>query len=93
VRTRRGATDVPALHARQSAASGLRPARVLARSGVRAFHQVARYVDKILKGAKAADLPIEQPTRFKMMIKPKAAKALGVTIPSALLLQAAQVIE
>jgi len=57
------------------------------------YRQAAYYVDRIFRGTKSADLPIQQPTKFELILNLKAAKALGLTIPQSMLLRADEVIQ
>jgi len=62
-------------------------------SSVDQFERAATYVDKILKGVKPADLPVQQPTKFELFVNLKTTKVIGITIPESMLLRADQVIK
>ena len=84
------AGHLPAVYGQEGAAGGL---ITYSANTPDLFRRSATYVDRILKGAKPGDLPVEQATRFDLVIDLKAARALGLTIPQSLLLRADQVIE
>jgi putative ABC transport system substrate-binding protein len=83
---------LPAMYSRRSDVTG-GGLMVYAPSLPDIFRRAATYVDKILKGAKPGELPIEQPTKFEFVINLKTAKALGLTIPQSVLLRADEMIQ
>ena len=84
---------LPAIGRVQEFCARRRPACLWSARLGQAWPRIAAQVDKILRGAKPADLPVEQPTRFTLTVNLKAAKALGIAIPQSLLLSADEVIQ